>query len=73
MRHTRLATRHCLPLACPSRLPQSGKRHRMREARLWLVDPPAYYSPVGGLLTYDAGNLRTKWSKLYVRVRGVER
>lgn len=32
---------------------QSGKRHRMREAQLWLVDSPSYYSPPGGLLSYD--------------------
>jgi hypothetical protein len=31
---------------------QSGKRHRMREARLWAVDPPEYYHPVNGLLSY---------------------
>ncbi|KAL1520276.1 hypothetical protein AB1Y20_023744 [Prymnesium parvum] len=31
---------------------QSGKRHRMREAHLWLVDPPEYYQPDGGLLSY---------------------
>ena len=31
---------------------QSGKRHRMREARLWAVDPPDYYRPRGGLLSY---------------------
>lgn len=29
-----------------------GKRHRLREALLWDVDPPAYYDPPGGLLTY---------------------
>eukprot|EP00959_Pyramimonas_sp_CCMP1952_P255750 5342034-Pyramimonas_sp.AAC.1 len=28
-----------------------GKRHRFREAKLWL-DPPAYYAPKGGVLTY---------------------
>lgn len=28
-----------------------GKRHRMREAELWL-DPPEYYDPPGGLLVY---------------------
>ena len=31
---------------------QSGKRHRMREAGLWLLDPPEYYDPPGGLLSY---------------------
>ena len=31
---------------------QSGKRHRMREARLWMVDPPSYYNPPNGLLSY---------------------
>ena len=31
---------------------QSGKRHRMREARLWLVDPPEHYDPPNGLLSY---------------------
>lgn len=29
-----------------------GKRHRMREANLWL-DPPEYYDPPGGLLVYQ--------------------
>ena len=31
---------------------QSGKRHRMREARLWAVDPPEHYRPANGLLSY---------------------
>ena len=31
---------------------QSGKRHRIREARLWAVDPPEYYDPPGGLLSF---------------------
>eukprot|EP01062_Namystynia_karyoxenos_P002126 TRINITY_DN10737_c0_g1_i1.p1 TRINITY_DN10737_c0_g1~~TRINITY_DN10737_c0_g1_i1.p1 ORF type:complete len:749 (+),score=210.62 TRINITY_DN10737_c0_g1_i1:80-2248(+) len=31
-----------------------GKRHRMREAGLWLVDGEEYYAPQGGLLLYDA-------------------
>jgi len=30
-----------------------GKRHRFREALLWMADPPEYYDPPGGLLTYD--------------------
>ncbi|CAL8469429.1 g8970 [Coccomyxa elongata] len=30
-----------------------GKRHRMRERLLWLADPPEYYNPPGGLLTFD--------------------
>ena len=30
-----------------------GKRHRFREFMLW-TDPPEYYDPPGGLLTYDA-------------------
>ena len=25
----------------------------MREAGLWTVDPPQYYTPPGGLLSYD--------------------
>jgi hypothetical protein len=32
---------------------QSGKRHRMREAGLWLLDPPEHYEPEGGLLSYE--------------------
>lgn len=32
---------------------QSGKRHRMREALLWEVDPPEHYRPAGGLLSYS--------------------
>lgn len=32
---------------------QSGKRHRMREAGLWRIDPPSYYTPPGGLLSFD--------------------
>lgn len=31
-----------------------GKRHRMREAMLWDVDPPEYYDPPGGFLAFDA-------------------
>ena len=31
-----------------------GKRHRMREAMLWDVDPPEYYDPPGGFLTFRA-------------------
>lgn len=30
-----------------------GKRHRLRERRLWAVDPPEYYDPPGGLLALD--------------------
>ena len=30
-----------------------GKRHRFREALLWMADTPDYYDPPGGLLTYD--------------------
>jgi len=30
----------------------AGKRHRLREARVW-IDPPAYYDPPGGLLAFD--------------------
>lgn len=30
-----------------------GKRHRLRERRLWAVDPPAYYDPPGGLLALE--------------------
>ncbi|EIE21596.1 hypothetical protein COCSUDRAFT_17381, partial [Coccomyxa subellipsoidea C-169] len=30
-----------------------GKRHRMRERLLWLADPPEYYDPPGGLLSFD--------------------
>ena len=30
-----------------------GKRHRLREAMVW-EDPPEYYDPPGGLLTYTA-------------------
>lgn len=29
-----------------------GKRHRLREARLW-NDPPKYYDPPNGVLTFD--------------------
>eukprot|EP00962_Isochrysis_galbana_P024351 scaffold7453_cov128-Isochrysis_galbana.AAC.6 len=32
---------------------QAGKRHRMREAGLWVVDPPVRYNPPGGLLSYS--------------------
>jgi len=32
---------------------QSGKRHRMREAGVWIVDPPSYYEPEGGILSYE--------------------
>jgi hypothetical protein len=31
-----------------------GKRHRMREAMLWDVDPPEYYDPPGGFLVFEA-------------------
>lgn len=31
----------------------AGKRHRLRERRLWAVDPPAYYDPPGGLLALE--------------------
>ena len=31
---------------------QSGKRHRMREARLWAVDGDEHYRPSNGLLSY---------------------
>ena len=30
----------------------AGKRHRLREARVW-IDPPEYYDPPGGLLAFD--------------------
>eukprot|EP00884_Botryococcus_braunii_P011897 jgi/Botrbrau1/20708/Bobra.0058s0037.1 len=30
-----------------------GKRHRMRERLLWAPDPPEYYDPPGGLLSFD--------------------
>ena len=30
----------------------AGKRHRLREATVW-HDPPAYYDPPGGLLTFN--------------------
>ena len=29
----------------------AGKRHRLREARVW-IDPPEYYNPPGGLLSF---------------------
>ena len=29
-----------------------GKRHRLREAGVW-IDPPKYYDPAGGVLTFD--------------------
>jgi hypothetical protein len=29
-----------------------GKRHRLREALLWDVDPPEYYDPPGGFLVF---------------------
>jgi hypothetical protein len=29
----------------------AGKRHRLREATVW-IDPPAYYDPPGGLLVF---------------------
>jgi len=29
----------------------AGKRHRLREARVW-IDPPEYYDPPGGLLAF---------------------
>ena len=34
---------------------QAGKRHRMREGGLWLLDTVAsrYYTPAGGLLSYE--------------------
>lgn len=31
-----------------------GKRHRLREALLWDVDPPGYFNPPGGLLVFTA-------------------
>ena len=31
-----------------------GKRHRLREALLWDVDPPEYYDPPGGFLVFRA-------------------
>lgn len=31
-----------------------GKRHRLREALLWDVDPPEYFDPPGGFLAYTA-------------------
>jgi hypothetical protein len=30
-----------------------GKRHRFREAMLWLADDDEWYDPPGGLMTYD--------------------
>ena len=30
----------------------AGKRHRLREAGVW-IDPPEYYDPPGGLLRFD--------------------
>lgn len=30
----------------------AGKKHRLREAGLWQVDPPEYHDPPGGVLTY---------------------
>ncbi len=30
----------------------AGKRHRLREARVW-IDPPEYYAPEGGVLSFD--------------------
>ncbi|KAL3140615.1 hypothetical protein ABBQ32_005185 [Trebouxia sp. C0010 RCD-2024] len=30
-----------------------GKRHRMRESLLWNADPPEYFRPTGGLLSWD--------------------
>ena len=30
-----------------------GKRHRLRERRLWAVDQPEYYDPPGGLLALE--------------------
>ena len=32
---------------------QAGKRHRMREARIWQVDPPERFDPPGGLISYS--------------------
>jgi hypothetical protein len=32
---------------------QAGKRHRMREAGLWAIDPSTRYDPPGGLLSYS--------------------
>ena len=29
-----------------------GKRHRLREATVWM-DPPSYYDPPGGLLSFE--------------------
>ncbi|GMH44067.1 hypothetical protein BSKO_12001 [Bryopsis sp. KO-2023] len=31
----------------------TGKRHRMRDAFLWTVDPPEYYDTPGGYLAWD--------------------
>jgi hypothetical protein len=31
----------------------AGKRHRFREAMLWLADDDVWYDPAGGLLVYD--------------------
>ena len=31
----------------------AGKRHRFREAAVWLADEAEYYAPQGGLLAYD--------------------
>ena len=30
----------------------AGKRHRLREAAVW-IDPPEYYDPPGGLLRFE--------------------
>ena len=30
----------------------AGKRHRLREGKVW-IDPPAYYDPPGGLLVFE--------------------
>jgi hypothetical protein len=46
-----------LPVACSRRCRSyqyaaaAGKRHRLREARVW-IDPPEYYDPPGGLLAF---------------------
>jgi hypothetical protein len=43
------------PLAVPltfQNCDQAGKRHRMREAGLWAIDPPSRYDPPGGIFSY---------------------
>ena len=58
------------PYPAHTTLARPTRPHRIPQARLWIVDPPTYYNPQGGLMTYDSdlpARLTTGFTQLHGR------